>query len=167
MSASELIEHISTGTYEFSSQEWCKVSFLARDFVYRLLQVDPDIRMSTKQALEHPWLCTNPQERLPKIDEVITDFPSRRPPLFDNLGNQMRCFWRKLSRNKHNDDNDNDTTNACLEIKPTGSTTTASFDEDTVISAGANCFLGKSLFAIAKFASALFKRFSSKRMRVT
>mmetsp|Transcript_19768 Transcript_19768/g.30506 ORF Transcript_19768/g.30506 Transcript_19768/m.30506 type:complete len:480 (+) Transcript_19768:200-1639(+) len=157
MSASTLIENISTGTYEFSSQDRSNVSFLARDFVYRLLQVDSDIRMSIAQALEHPWLCNHSHERLPKIDEDITEFSSRRP-LFKNLGGRMLHFWGKLAH----DYDDNDTTNACLEIKHTGSTTTASFDEDTVVSAGSHCFLGRSLYAVAKFASALFKRFSKR-----
>ena len=35
---------------------WQEVDAAARDFIKRLLQVDPQKRMTTKEALEHPWI---------------------------------------------------------------------------------------------------------------
>ena len=43
------------GSYSFA-QGWSGVSDKAKDFVKQLLCVDPEQRLSAKQALEHPWI---------------------------------------------------------------------------------------------------------------
>ncbi|BDA51500.1 probable calcium/calmodulin-dependent protein kinase type I [Coccomyxa sp. Obi] len=40
----------------FDGPEWRNVSETGRDFVRRLLERDPAIRMSAEQALAHPWI---------------------------------------------------------------------------------------------------------------
>jgi serine/threonine protein kinase len=45
------------GRYYFPSQEWKGTSRESRDFIRRLLQMDPRKRMSVEQALHHPWLA--------------------------------------------------------------------------------------------------------------
>lgn len=42
--------------FEFSSPYFDDVSKEAKDFVKRLLVADPADRMSTQEALNHPWL---------------------------------------------------------------------------------------------------------------
>ncbi|KAK9760224.1 Calcium/calmodulin-dependent protein kinase type I [Basidiobolus ranarum] len=37
-------------------QYWLHVSDTAKDFIQHLLVVDPEKRLTAKQALEHPWL---------------------------------------------------------------------------------------------------------------
>lgn len=38
------------------------------DFLRRLLQWDPDLRMSAEEALNHPWITqANDFQKLPKI----------------------------------------------------------------------------------------------------
>lgn len=44
------------GQYRFPSQEWKGTGRESRDFVRRLLQMDPRKRMSVEQALNHPWM---------------------------------------------------------------------------------------------------------------
>lgn len=48
--------YVLRGRYSFPSQEWKDTSRESRDFVRRLLQMDPRKRMSVDQALNHPWL---------------------------------------------------------------------------------------------------------------
>jgi serine/threonine protein kinase len=47
---------VRKGTYYFPSSDWKGVSYDARDFIRRLLQVNVTKRMSVEQALRHPWL---------------------------------------------------------------------------------------------------------------
>ncbi len=40
-------------------QHWKDVSSLAKDFIEKLLKVDPGDRMKACQAVKHPWLTTS------------------------------------------------------------------------------------------------------------
>ncbi|KAM9526327.1 serine/threonine-protein kinase Chk2 isoform 1-T1 [Guaruba guarouba] len=51
-----LRDQITRGEYTFISKEWKHVSHLALDLVKKLLVVDPSKRLTTEEALEHPWL---------------------------------------------------------------------------------------------------------------
>lgn len=55
-SEKETLNIIKTGHYVMKSCRWSKVSKEARDFVKSLLVVDPNVRLTAEQALEHPWL---------------------------------------------------------------------------------------------------------------
>lgn len=52
--------HIHTdGNHSFLfPQPWPSVSNLAKDFIHRLLPLDPASRLSADQALRHPWVST-------------------------------------------------------------------------------------------------------------
>lgn len=52
----QLVANILTGTYSFPDDTWGGISQSAKDFIKRLLVVDPQDRMTTQQAMEHPWL---------------------------------------------------------------------------------------------------------------
>lgn len=39
-------------------QPWASVSNLAKDFIQRLLLLDPTIRLTADQAIQHPWVVT-------------------------------------------------------------------------------------------------------------
>lgn len=52
----EVIKKISKGDYSLDGYRWESVSPMAKDFVARLLVVDPMKRMTAMQALDHPWL---------------------------------------------------------------------------------------------------------------
>ncbi|CAH2295275.1 serine threonine- kinase Chk2 [Pelobates cultripes] len=51
-----LKNQIAGGNYTFIPAAWENVSPPALDLVKKLLVVDPEKRLTTKQALEHPWL---------------------------------------------------------------------------------------------------------------
>eukprot|EP00727_Mastigamoeba_balamuthi_P014495 m51a1_g9670 putative dynein heavy chain axonemal (5182) ;mRNA; r:1243469-1265072 len=63
----ELRQSISAGRYEFPDEPY--VSELARDFIERLLRVDPAERLTALQALRHPWLLLeHATPNTPKLD---------------------------------------------------------------------------------------------------
>lgn len=47
---------IAKGTYDLESGVWKKISSEAKSLVKQLMEVDPERRLSAKDALEHPWL---------------------------------------------------------------------------------------------------------------
>merc|ERR1712137_1132546 len=51
-----LFEAIMKADYDYPEDYWDEISDTAKNFIDRLLVVEPDKRMTTKQALEHPWL---------------------------------------------------------------------------------------------------------------
>jgi len=51
-----LFESIMKADYDYPEDYWDEISDTAKNFIDRLLVVDPEKRMTTKQALEHPWL---------------------------------------------------------------------------------------------------------------
>eukprot|EP00614_Pseudopedinella_elastica_P008526 CAMPEP_0172596972 /NCGR_PEP_ID=MMETSP1068-20121228/16875_1 /TAXON_ID=35684 /ORGANISM="Pseudopedinella elastica, Strain CCMP716" /LENGTH=475 /DNA_ID=CAMNT_0013396255 /DNA_START=39 /DNA_END=1466 /DNA_ORIENTATION=- len=51
-----VIERIRRGQFSFRKRAWEGVSSEAKDFVTKLLQVDPDKRMTAQEAQAHPWL---------------------------------------------------------------------------------------------------------------
>ncbi|TPX45934.1 hypothetical protein SeMB42_g00064 [Synchytrium endobioticum] len=60
-SHSEEVQKILANAFTFTPQEfWADVSEHAKDFVQKLLVVDPHGRMTATQALKHPWLASLP-----------------------------------------------------------------------------------------------------------
>jgi len=54
-----LFEQIMRADYDFPVDYWSEISDNAKDFIRRLLVVEPSKRMTSEQALEHPWLTGN------------------------------------------------------------------------------------------------------------
>ena len=50
-----LFRAIRAGDYCFYADDWTHVSDTARDFIRKALLVDPNLRWTVKQLLEHPW----------------------------------------------------------------------------------------------------------------
>jgi len=52
----QMFRKIRAAQYKFLSPYWDNISADAKDFVAKLLVVDPNVRMTAKQALQHKWL---------------------------------------------------------------------------------------------------------------
>merc|ERR1711988_1100863 len=64
-----LFEQIMKAEFDSPPDYWDEISDSAKNFINRLLVVDPAKRMSTKQALEHPWLAgAAPEKTLSKVN---------------------------------------------------------------------------------------------------
>lgn len=56
-----LFRQIVSGDYQFDPQHWDSVSVEAKDLIARLLQVDPNKRLTAETAWDHPWLKVHPE----------------------------------------------------------------------------------------------------------
>ena len=55
-SGPDLQARIMSGRYRpMDGKEWVSISKAAKHLVKKLLEVDPDARLSTMQILDHPW----------------------------------------------------------------------------------------------------------------
>jgi len=62
----ELFEQIMKADYDFPEDYWKEVSENAKDFIRKLLVVEPKQRLTGKTALQHPWLSgAAPEHTLP------------------------------------------------------------------------------------------------------
>lgn len=52
----EMVRCICEGEYTFNPEPWGQLSLEAREFVSKLLKVDPTLRLTAAQALTHPWI---------------------------------------------------------------------------------------------------------------
>ncbi|XP_029313681.1 serine/threonine-protein kinase H1-like [Cottoperca gobio] len=57
-SRTRLYRSIVRGKYSFHGDPWPSVSDLAKDFIQRLLLLDPAARLSAVQAVRHPWVVS-------------------------------------------------------------------------------------------------------------
>eukprot|EP01118_Nematostelium_gracile_P002192 TRINITY_DN1241_c0_g1_i1.p1 TRINITY_DN1241_c0_g1~~TRINITY_DN1241_c0_g1_i1.p1 ORF type:complete len:497 (+),score=186.11 TRINITY_DN1241_c0_g1_i1:111-1493(+) len=58
-SQKELFENIMSGTYDFPDPEWTDVSDQAKNFIKKILVVDPEKRYNAEQALNDEWIKEN------------------------------------------------------------------------------------------------------------
>lgn len=74
------------GNYCFPGEDWKDISHEAMDFIYRLLQVDPQRRMTVEQALNHPWIVNHVrvnqaeeecQQNISSVEIVYTESPKQ------------------------------------------------------------------------------------------
>lgn len=52
----QLFEIIMKGQFDFPAPYWTAISSEAKDFIKKLLVVNPKSRLTPAQALQHPWL---------------------------------------------------------------------------------------------------------------
>ena len=52
----DLFINILKGRYDFDGPQWEKVSPKAKDLISKLMVVDPEKRISAREALKHPWI---------------------------------------------------------------------------------------------------------------
>uniref|UniRef100_A0A3P9CX51 Serine/threonine-protein kinase H1-like n=1 Tax=Maylandia zebra TaxID=106582 RepID=A0A3P9CX51_9CICH len=57
-SRTQLYRSIVRGKYSFRGNPWPSVSNLAKDFILRLLVLDPATRLTAEKAVRHPWVVT-------------------------------------------------------------------------------------------------------------
>jgi len=55
----EVYDRVRRGQYRFPSVDWKYTSKESRDFIRRLIRIDPSKRMTAEQALNHPWIANH------------------------------------------------------------------------------------------------------------
>jgi len=53
----EMFEQIMSGNFDYPEEYWDNISSNAKDFINKLLKVNPKERLSAEDALKHPWLA--------------------------------------------------------------------------------------------------------------
>lgn len=78
----ELYSLIRTANFKFDEEYWAHVSDDAKDLIRKLLEIDPAVRLSAEQALEHPWIkaddTTLANYNLDKNLDALRQFNARR-----------------------------------------------------------------------------------------
>lgn len=69
-SQAEMFDLIKSGRFAFHVESWSDVSPEAKDFISKLLIVDPSARMKAKDAVEHPWLTKFAAEEAAKVADL-------------------------------------------------------------------------------------------------
>jgi calcium-dependent protein kinase len=52
----EIFDRIKKQKYSFYVEDWDEISFEAKDFISKLLLLNPSDRITPKEALRHPWM---------------------------------------------------------------------------------------------------------------
>lgn len=72
-SATVILSRIGEGKYSLVGGAWDHVSDVAKDLVRQMLHVNPRLRLTAKQVLQHPWVVSRyqlPQHRLHQVSSV-------------------------------------------------------------------------------------------------
>eukprot|EP00759_Apiculatamorpha_spiralis_P025071 PhF_6_TR28143/c0_g1_i1/m.41680/K04515/CAMK2; calcium/calmodulin-dependent protein kinase (CaM kinase) II len=78
----ECMKLIQSGYYEMSPEKgWGNISEKAKDFVRRLLVVDPTQRMTLDEALQHPWLEEQPDDFLQESVHRFSTYALSNTPM--------------------------------------------------------------------------------------
>lgn len=52
----EILQNVMTSNFDFSSPNWALVSNEAKDLIGKLLERQADMRLTAKEAFNHPWI---------------------------------------------------------------------------------------------------------------
>lgn len=69
-----LFEAIMKADYDYPEDYWDEISDTAKNFIDRLLVVRPDKRMTTTQALAHPWLAGQAPTKKLKVNNKLAGY---------------------------------------------------------------------------------------------
>ena len=81
----EILENVKKGVYDKWAYPFPSLSSHAKDLISKLLQYDPQKRLSAEEALEHPWFKTAEFKKQDK--EVNTISPELAKELIHNMTN--------------------------------------------------------------------------------
>ncbi|XP_053558051.1 serine/threonine-protein kinase Chk2 [Bombina bombina] len=85
-----LKDQIAGGNYTFIATAWEHVSQSGLDLVKKMLVVDPSQRLTTKEALEHPWLKDDKMKSV--AEKIMQDALHLMPPPLQNLLTRKRAL---------------------------------------------------------------------------
>jgi len=108
----ELHRQITTADYDFHEDYWGNISKDAKDFISKLLVVDPNKRLSAEDGLKHPWLQQKNTKPLKKTLERMNTFNESRRDIKLAASAAALKFSSRLTSSK---------TPNSRRFKPTGS----------------------------------------------
>jgi len=96
----DLFTAILDGDYSFDDESWSHISSEAKDFISKLLVLDPEKRMRVEEALLHPWLTTSSTSNLQLAKEKL--FDARKS--FKKAVNAVTSIRRMASKSSNPDE---------------------------------------------------------------
>lgn len=96
-----LFRIIRKGDYSFPSPYWDKISSEAKDLIDCMFTVDPDKRISAKEALKHPWMTK-------ETDECHESFQDEHKEQMDSYIKEKKAAKANVSHDHENDHDDLD-----------------------------------------------------------
>ncbi|VDK70889.1 unnamed protein product [Litomosoides sigmodontis] len=87
----ETVRNVMLANYAFDIEEFEEISNAAKDFISKLLVLDPSDRLSVDQALHHPWILQEFPENVPKTSECSREFK------YNNKWLERRLFVQQTS----------------------------------------------------------------------
>ncbi|VDK28452.1 unnamed protein product, partial [Gongylonema pulchrum] len=73
----ETVRNVILGNYTLDCDEFAGVSNEAKDFVSKLLVLEPSGRLTVDEALQHPWLSKKSLENAPLTSACLREFKYR------------------------------------------------------------------------------------------
>jgi serine/threonine protein kinase len=73
----KLIAKVLLGKYNFDGEPWQEISDSAKNFIQKLLVVQPSDRMTAQTAREHPWIEENHRSHRHLLSDVDEDFKQK------------------------------------------------------------------------------------------
>lgn len=74
----EVFEQIMKAEYDFPDPYWTEVTKEAKDFISKLLVVDAKKRLTSEQALAHPWIQSGGSDKVLNIKSEMEKYNSQR-----------------------------------------------------------------------------------------
>jgi len=69
-----LFEAIMNAEYDYPEDYWDEISDTAKNFIDRLLVIEPEKRMTTTQALAHPWLAGQAPDKKLRVNKKMAGY---------------------------------------------------------------------------------------------
>lgn len=109
-----LFESIMAGKYEYDEEYWADISDQAKDMIDRLLTLDQNLRITAKEALEHPWITGAKEEGRRAVTNLVPNvrkgFNSRQSLRSVVTAMTLLNHWKNLE-DLSEDEDDTETSN--------------------------------------------------------
>lgn len=69
----DILRMVRNGKYDYPKADWSRISSEAKDFINRMLVIQPEKRASAEDTLQHPWMRLTPQVQA-KAGALAGDF---------------------------------------------------------------------------------------------
>ncbi|KAJ3140465.1 Calcium/calmodulin-dependent protein kinase type 1D [Physocladia obscura] len=100
-SQADLFQAIKECDYEFDEEHWSHISDLAKDFISKLLDPNPDTRLTATEALKHRWLSNNhEQDILPSVKQNFNSNKLKQAARAVIIANRLLHVVEKINRDK-------------------------------------------------------------------
>jgi calcium-dependent protein kinase len=94
------IKKICQGRYVMRPEKWSIISGEGKDFISKLLQVNPSKRLTAQSALEHPWMAKRCAAATPSISIEVVDALKN----FGRISKFRRCCMEVLAWSLSNEE---------------------------------------------------------------